>query len=77
MSPKLKLKSGSVSRNRRTVPEIVAVLGHKTSKMALFYVQQVQQEGMNENAVAKWDAAIEKRAARKVASKRAALVVVA
>jgi len=60
-----------------TVPEIMAVLGHKTPKMALFYVQQVQQEDMNENAVAKWDAAIEKRAARKVASKRAALVVVA
>jgi integrase len=60
-----------------TVPEIMAVLGHKTPKMALFYVQQVQQEDMNENAVAKWDAAIEKRTAKKVASKRAALVVVA
>jgi integrase len=60
-----------------TVPEIMAVLGHKTPKMALFYVQQVQQEDMNENAVAKWDAAIEKRTARKVAGKRAALVVVA
>jgi integrase len=59
-----------------TVPEIMAVLGHKTPKMALFYVQQVQQEDMNENAVAKWDVAIEKRAARKLARKRAALVVV-
>jgi hypothetical protein len=36
----------------------------------------VQQQDMNENAVAKWDAAIEKRTARKVAGKRAALVVV-
>jgi len=52
------------------------VLGHKTPKMALFYVQQVQQADMNENAVAKWDAAIEQRTARKVASKRAGLVVV-
>ncbi len=59
-----------------TVPEIMAVLGHKTPKMALFYVQQVQQADMNENAVAKWDAAIEQRAERKVAGKRAALVVV-
>jgi len=59
-----------------TVPEIMAVLGHKTPKMALFYVQQVQQADMNENAVAKWDAAIEQRTARKVASKRAGLVVV-
>jgi integrase len=59
-----------------TVPEIMAVLGHKTPKMALFYVQQAQQEDMNENAVAKWDAAIEKRTVKKVASKRAALVVV-
>jgi hypothetical protein len=32
---------------------------------------------MNENAIAKWDAAIEKRAAKKVASKRAPLVVAA
>jgi hypothetical protein len=31
---------------------------------------------MNENPVAKWDAAIEQRAARKVAGKRAGLVVV-
>ncbi|MCK1653848.1 hypothetical protein IVA88_20735 [Bradyrhizobium sp. 149] len=59
-----------------TVPEIMAVLGHKTPKMALFYVQQAQQETMNENAVGKWDAEIEKRAAKRVASKRAALVVV-
>jgi hypothetical protein len=34
-------------------------------------------DDMNENAIAKWDAAIEKRAAKKVASKRAPLVVVA
>jgi integrase len=59
-----------------TVPEIMAVLGHKTPKMALFYIQQVQQQDMNENAVAKWDAAIEQRNARKVAARRATLVVV-
>ena len=40
-----------------TVPEIMAVLGHKTPKMALFYVQRRRQQSeMNESAVVKWDA---------------------
>jgi integrase len=56
-----------------TVPEIMAVLGHKTPKMALFYVQQAQQETMNENAVVKWDAGIEKRTVKAIAKKRATL----
>jgi integrase len=56
-----------------TVPEIMAVLGHKTPKMALFYVQQAQQETMNENAVVKWDAGIEKRTVKAIAKKRAML----
>jgi hypothetical protein len=47
------------------VMEIMAVLGHKTPKMAMFYCEQVRQERMNENAVAKWDAAIEKNASKK------------
>jgi integrase len=59
------------------VMEIMAVLGHKTPKMALYYIEQVTQQDMNENAVGKWDASIEKRAAKKVAIKRAALAVVA
>jgi integrase len=56
-----------------TVPEIMAVLGHKTPKMALYYVEQALQSEMNENAVGKWDIGIEKKAAKKVAAKRAML----
>jgi integrase len=54
-----------------TVSEIQAVLGHKTPTMAMFYVSQVKQEPMNEHAVAKWDVAIEKNEAKKIARKRA------
>ncbi len=45
--------------------EIMAVLGHKTPKMALFYCEQARQARMNENAVVKWDAALAKKATRK------------
>ena len=48
------------------VMEIMAVLGHKTPKMALFYCEQARQMVMNENAVGKWDANIEKNAAKKL-----------
>ena len=41
------------------VMEIMSVLGHKSPKMAMFYCDQARQSRMNENAVAKWDAAIE------------------
>jgi integrase len=54
-----------------TVEEIMAVLGHKTPKMAMFYCQQARQNVMNEMAVEKWDAAIEKNAAARLAKKRA------
>jgi hypothetical protein len=33
--------------------------------MAMFYCDQARQSRMNENAVAKWDAAIESKAAKK------------
>ena len=56
-----------------TVEEIMAVLGHKTPKMALFYCEQARQKVMNENAVGKWDANIEKNAAKKLAKKRSLL----
>jgi integrase len=56
-----------------TVDEIMAVLGHKTPKMALFYCEQARQSVMNENAVVKWDAGIEKRTVKAVAKKRAML----
>jgi integrase len=45
--------------------EIMAVLGHKTPKMAMFYCEQARQARMNKSAVAKWDAAIEKNASKK------------
>ena len=60
----------------RTVLEIMAVLGHKTPKMAMFYCEQAQQKRMNESAVGKWDAAIAKRAVKAVEKKRAALRVI-
>jgi integrase len=60
-----------------TVEEIMAVLGHKTPKMAMFYCEQARQSVMNENAVGKWDAAIEKKAVKAVAKKRALLHAVA
>jgi integrase len=59
-----------------TVEEIMAVLGHKTPKMAMFYCEQARQKVMNENAVAKWDSSIEKNAAKKFAKKRATIRVV-
>lgn len=59
------------------VMEIMAVLGHKTPKMAMFYCEQARQARMNENAVVKWDASIEKNAAKAIAKKRAMLHAVA
>jgi integrase len=53
------------------VMEIMAVLGHKTPKMAMYYCEQARQARMNENAVAKWDAAIEKGAGKKTRKLRA------
>jgi hypothetical protein len=50
---------------------VMAVLGHKTPKMAMFYCEQARQAVMNENAVAKWDASI---AAGKALAKRRALI---
>jgi integrase len=53
------------------VMEIMSVLGHKTPKMAMFYCEQARQARINENAVAKWDAALEKKAAKKRETLRA------
>jgi hypothetical protein len=41
--------------------------------MAMFYCEQARQKVMNENAVVKWDADIEKRAVKAIAKKRAML----
>jgi integrase len=59
-----------------TVEEIMAVLGHKTPRMAMFYCEQARQKVMNENAVGKWDASIERRAVKAVSKKRAGLRVI-
>jgi hypothetical protein len=56
---------------------VMAVLGHKTPKMAMFYCEQARQAVMNENAVAKWDASIEKRAGKALAKRRALIHAVA
>ena len=46
---------------------------HRRRKSGQFYVQRVQQADMNENAVAKWDANLERSAAKKLAKKRGAV----
>jgi integrase len=53
-----------------TVPEIMAVLGHKSPKMAIFYVQQVNKEKLAETAAAKWDAHIAAEAAQRAEAKQ-------
>jgi integrase len=53
-----------------TVPEIMAVLGHKSPKMAIFYVQQVNKEKLAETAAAKWDVHIEAEAAQRAEAKQ-------
>jgi integrase len=49
------------------IMEIMAVLGHKTPKMAMYYCEQARQARMNENAIAKWEPP-----SRKVRAKRPA-----
>ena len=54
-----------------TVEELMAVLGHKTPKMALYYCKLASQRRMNDNAAVKWDAEIERKAKAKVGRRRA------
>ena len=54
-----------------TVEELMAVLGHKTPKMALYYCKLASQRRMNDNATVKWDAEIERKAKAKVGRRRA------
>ena len=49
----------------------MAVLGHKTPKMALYYCKLASQRRMNDNATVKWDAEIERKAKAKVGRRRA------
>ena len=41
------------------VPEIMAVVGHKSPKMAIFYVQQADKIRLGETATAKWETHIQ------------------
>lgn len=60
-----------------TVEELMAVLGHKTPKMALYYCKLASQRRMNDNATVKWDAEIERKAKAKVGRRRAQIKAVA
>lgn len=62
-----------LAMNGASVPVIMACLGHKTEKMALYYVRLAQQGELAEQGAAIMDAAFAKRAAAKVAAKRAAI----
>ena len=60
-----------------TVEELMAVLGHKTPKMALYYCKLASQRRINDNATVKWDAEIERKAKAKVGRRRSQIKVVA
>jgi hypothetical protein len=48
------------------VPEIMAVLGHKSPKMAIFYVKQADKIRLGETATAKLDTYLTERATERV-----------
>jgi Phage integrase family len=56
-----------------SVPEIMAVLGHKSPKMAIFYVKQVEAKTLGQNATAKLNIYIDARKAKRIAERRAAI----
>jgi integrase len=60
-----------------TVEELMAVLGHKTPKMALHYCKLASQRRINDNATVKWDAEIERKAKAKVGRRRSQIKAVA
>ena len=55
------------------VPEIMAVLGHKSPKMAIFYVQQADKIRLGETATAKWEKHIQAGNAERAAQRRATI----
>ena len=59
-----------------TPSEIMAVLGHKTPTMAMFYCSQVNKESLNGSAVAKLDAYLDVKEAEKLAKRPAAVKLV-
>jgi integrase len=68
-----------LAENGATVPQIMAALGHKTPKMALYYCRLANQKLLAEQASEILDLAFAKRGERreaKVAKRRAVLKVV-
>jgi len=55
------------------VPEIMAVVGHKSPKMAIFYVQQADKIRLGETATAKWETHIQASNAERAAQRRATI----
>jgi integrase len=56
-----------------SVPEIMAVLGHKSPKMAIFYVKQAEKKLLGRTATIKWDVEIDARRKKRVAERRAGI----
>ena len=54
-----------------TVPEIMAVLGHKSPKMAIFYVKQAEKKRLGRAATIKWDVEIVAQKQKRVTERRA------
>lgn len=59
-----------------TVPEIMAVLGHRSPKMAMFYVQQADKQRLGRSATAKRNAFYAERDAERAAAVRGKLTVI-
>lgn len=60
-----------LAENGATVPQIMAALGHKTEKMAVYYVRLAQQKTLADQAADIMDGAFARRGAAKVAARRA------
>lgn len=58
------------------VPEIMAVLGHTSPKMAIFYVKQASKRRLARNATGKWNVFSRAEKLRRVMERRAALKAV-
>jgi integrase len=56
-----------------TVPEIMAVLGHKSPKMAMFYVKQAEKKTLGRTATVKWEVHIDDRRIKRAAHRRAGI----
>jgi hypothetical protein len=54
-----------------TVSEIMAVLGHRSPKMAIFYVQQSDKKRLGRTATIKWNAYVDERRTERVAERTA------